>query len=53
MKLYEAIARSLADLEVSRLYGLIGDANLFMVDAYIRNHGGAYTAAVHERPASC
>lgn len=48
MKLYEAIARSLVDLKVSRLFGLIGDANLFMVDSYIRDCKGAYTAAVHE-----
>ena len=48
MKLYEAIARSLADLQVSRVFGLIGDANLFMVDNYIRKHRGAYVAAVHE-----
>lgn len=48
MKVHEAIARSLADLGVTQLFGLIGDANLFMVDSYIRDCGGRYTPLVHE-----
>lgn len=48
MKVYEAIARALADLGVQQLYGLIGDGNLFMVDSYLRDCDGRYTGAVHE-----
>lgn len=48
MKVYEAIARSLADLGVKQLFGLIGDANLYMVDSYMRDCHGLYTGMVHE-----
>ncbi|HLQ84911.1 MAG TPA: thiamine pyrophosphate-binding protein, partial [Salinisphaeraceae bacterium] len=48
MKVYEAIARTLADIEVTQLFGLIGDANLFLVDSYIRDCKGQYIPAVHE-----
>ncbi|MCK9516882.1 MAG: thiamine pyrophosphate-binding protein [Ottowia sp.] len=48
MKVHQAIARSLADLGVQQLFGLIGDANLYLVDSYMRDCDGHYTAAVHE-----
>lgn len=48
MKVHEAIARALADLSVRELFGLIGDANLFMVDRFMRQGQGHYTGAVHE-----
>lgn len=48
MKVHQAIARSLADLGVEQLFGLIGDANLYLVDSYMRDCSGRYTAAVHE-----
>lgn len=48
MKAYEAIAASLVDLDVKHLFGLIGDANLFMVDHYIRECQGKYTRSVNE-----
>ena len=51
MKVYEAIAQSLKDLGVEQLFGLMGDANLFMVDHYIRHCKGGYTGATHEAAA--
>lgn len=48
MKVHEAIARVLADLGVDPLFGLIGDANLYLVDSYVRNGQGRYVRAVHE-----
>jgi thiamine pyrophosphate-dependent acetolactate synthase large subunit-like protein len=48
MKLHQALARALADHGVTTLFGLIGDANLFMVDSYIRDCGGRYISAAHE-----
>lgn len=48
MRVFEAIAQCLADRKVTPLFGLIGDANLYMVDAFVRNHGGRYVAAAHE-----
>jgi len=44
----ELLADSLVAHGVSHLYGLIGDANLFMVDAYIRTGKGRYIACNHE-----
>lgn len=48
MKVHQAIAHGLADLGVRQLFGLIGDANLFMVDHFVRECQGHYTGAVHE-----
>lgn len=48
MKLHEALAKSLADHGVTTLFGLIGDANLYMVDSYVRDHGGQYVSTSHE-----
>jgi len=44
----ELLADSLVAHGVSHLYGLVGDANLFMVDAYIRAGKGRYVACNHE-----
>ena len=48
MKVHEALARGLADAGVDTMFGLIGDANLFLVDDFVRQHQGTYVAAVHE-----
>lgn len=45
---HAAIAQALADLGVGTMFGLMGDSNLFMVDAFVRNHQGRYVAATHE-----
>lgn len=45
---HAAIARTLKELGVEALFGLIGDANLFMVDSWVRAQGGRYVAATHE-----
>lgn len=47
MKVHEALARGLVDRGVDTVFGLIGDANLFLVDSFARQ-GGTYVAAVHE-----
>jgi len=52
MKGFEAIAMSLKDQGVTTLFGLIGDANLYMVDCYIRDFGGRYIAATGENAAA-
>lgn len=44
----ELLADSLVAHDVSHLFGLIGDANLFMVDAFIRTGKGKYIACNHE-----
>ncbi|WP_163851744.1 thiamine pyrophosphate-binding protein [Pseudooceanicola aestuarii] len=48
MNLHEVIADGLAQLGVSHLYGLIGDANLFMVNSYVATGTGRYIACNHE-----
>lgn len=48
LPLNAAIARNLSELGVDTMFGLIGDANLFMADHYVRACGGRYVAAAHE-----
>lgn len=48
MKFYEAAARCLKDLGVDTMFGLIGDANLYFADSFIRDQGGRYVSAAHE-----
>ena len=45
---HAALAMALKDEGVTTLYGLMGDANLFMVDHYVRALDGRYVPAVHE-----
>jgi len=48
MPVHAALAHALQDQGVNTLYGLMGDANLFMVDHYVRKLKGRYAPAVHE-----
>ncbi len=48
LQVHRALARSLADHGIRTLFGLIGDANLFMVDSFVREQGGRFVAAAHE-----
>lgn len=48
MPVHAALAHALQDQGVKTLYGLMGDANLFMVDHYVRELKGRYVPAVHE-----
>lgn len=45
---YQSIARSILDHDIDTLFGLMGDANLFMVDHYVRACGGRFIPAAHE-----
>ena len=45
---YKAIAWSLLDHGADTLFGLMGDANLFMVDHYVRHGGGTFIPAAFE-----
>lgn len=51
MKLYEALAKMLADNAVSPFFGLVGDANAYLVNAFARQQGGHYIAAANENGA--
>ena len=48
MKLYEAFALSLQKHGINQMFGLIGDANLFMVDSFCSNAECRYVAAANE-----
>lgn len=45
---YQSIARALTDHGVETMFGLMGDANLFMVDHYVRAGKGTFVPVAHE-----
>ena len=48
LKVHQAIARALADNGVDTLFGLVGDANMFLCDSFVRDYGGKFVAGTHE-----
>ena len=51
MLFHEAIARALADHGVTTVFGVLGDANLYMMDSFQREAGGHYYSACNENGA--
>ncbi|WP_428646120.1 thiamine pyrophosphate-binding protein [Roseibium sp.] len=45
---YQSIARSVLDHDIDTMFGLMGDANLFMVDHYVRSCGGTFVPVAFE-----
>ncbi|EEE36164.1 putative acetolactate synthase [Rhodobacteraceae bacterium KLH11] len=45
---YQSIARAIHEHGVETMFGLMGDANLFMVDSYVRDCGGRFVGSAHE-----
>ena len=45
---YSAIAKSVIDHDIRTMFGLMGDANLFMVDDYVRNCKGTFVPVAYE-----
>lgn len=45
---YQSIARAIKDHQIKLMFGLMGDANLFMVDSFVREYEGQFVPAVHE-----
>ena len=48
LHVHQAIAQAIRDHKVETLFGLMGDANLFMVDSFVRDCGGKFVPAAHE-----
>ncbi|MFD0228179.1 thiamine pyrophosphate-binding protein [Streptomyces hirsutus] len=48
MLFHEAIARSLADQGVTEIFGLLGDANLYMMDSFVKVTGGTFCSVSNE-----
>jgi acetolactate synthase I/II/III large subunit len=51
MRGHDAIAQALVDQGVDTVFGVLGDANLFIGDCLMRVHGTRYVAATHEASA--
>lgn len=45
---YQSIARATHEHGVDTMFGLMGDANLFMVDSFVRDFDGRFVPAAHE-----
>ncbi len=45
---YQSIAQSLIDHNIRTMFGLMGDANLFMVDDFVRTHSGTFVPVAYE-----
>lgn len=45
---YQSIAQAVLDNGIDTMFGLMGDANLFMVDYYVRDCGGTFVPAAYE-----
>lgn len=45
---YQSIARAVLDQGIDTMFGLMGDANLFMVDHYVRNCGATFVPVSYE-----
>jgi len=48
LHVYQSIARATREHGVETMFGLMGDANLFMVDSFVRDCGGRFVPAAHE-----
>src|SRR5690349_6370592 len=48
MKLHAALARALAGHGIDTMFGLIGDANMFLVHSFVHEQGRQYIGAAHE-----
>jgi acetolactate synthase-1/2/3 large subunit len=48
LPVHAALAHALKNQGVETLYGLMGDANLFAIDHFVRVLGGRFVPAVHE-----
>lgn len=51
MYVYEAMAEEVAATGTDTMFGLIGDANLFMVNSFVARQHGNYVSAAHEASA--
>jgi thiamine pyrophosphate-dependent acetolactate synthase large subunit-like protein len=51
VKLFRKLAGALAQAGIGPLFGVTGDANVYMADSYVRDHGGRFVAAANENGA--
>lgn len=53
MQGHDAIAQALNDQGIDTMFGVLGDGNLFIAEAMMRNHALTYIAATHEANSVC
>lgn len=46
--MHQSIAQSVQDHGIDTMFGLVGDANLFLANHFVTGCGGKFVAAVHE-----
>jgi thiamine pyrophosphate-dependent acetolactate synthase large subunit-like protein len=51
IKVYQLQARALAQADPGTLFGVTGDANVYMIDTFMRPQGGRFAAAANENGA--
>ena len=51
MLVHQALAEGIAATGTDTVFGLLGDANLFMVNSFVDRHSGTYVSAAHEASA--
>jgi acetolactate synthase-1/2/3 large subunit len=51
MFVHEALATAISEIPADTMFGLLGDANLFMVNTFVEQFGGRYISASHEASA--
>ena len=52
MKLYQALARSLADHGIDTIFGVVGEPNLLFVGSFVSEQAGKFCSATHEAGAT-
>ncbi|WP_180900726.1 thiamine pyrophosphate-binding protein [Martelella soudanensis] len=52
MKVQERLAGALAKAGLGPLFGVTGDANVYLIDAFVSGHGGRFVAAANEAGAA-
>ncbi|HSF26173.1 MAG TPA: thiamine pyrophosphate-binding protein, partial [Actinomycetes bacterium] len=48
MKVLSAAAAALRDHGIDTMFGVMGDANMYLVDRFVRDHGGRFFSTAHE-----
>jgi len=48
MHVYEALAQALYDNDIHEMFGVVGDANLFIIDSFVNTSGGRYVGTSSE-----
>ena len=48
MKMFQALAKGLADHGTETIFGLLADPTMLFMDCFVREHGGTFISSSHE-----